>query len=256
MIRFGDCALDTDTHILYRDGESYELQSKVFEVLLYLLQHRDHIISQQELSQLWSDSQGFSNAVLESTMRRVRQSIGDSGRIQRYIRTFYGSGYRFVENVEEEVIEEAVPPFRSSKAEKDPRLKKKAKILVVDDDPSILDIVDSFVSPEGYEVITIDNGNDAINIASEENPDIIILDIGMPYVDGFRIFDELQNRNINSRIIVCSGLNPGVNYLKIDPFVESVKRWADDFLGKPFTKEEILTMIKSILLRGRRSPRL
>ena len=101
VYRFGECTLDTQRHRLQRAGQPVRLRSKAFQVLCYLLEHRDRTILKSELyAQVWPQS-FISEATLESTLRAVRQAIGDSGRAQQLIQTVYGYGYRFVAPVEE-----------------------------------------------------------------------------------------------------------------------------------------------------------
>jgi DNA-binding winged helix-turn-helix (wHTH) protein len=100
VYRFGACLLDTQQHRLQRAGQSMWLRSKVLQVLLYLLEHRDRTVLKQELcEQVWPQ-QFISDATLESTVRATRRAIGDSGRAQQIIRTVYGYGYRFIMPVE------------------------------------------------------------------------------------------------------------------------------------------------------------
>ncbi len=113
---FEGCVLDTQRYVLHRANQSTVLRPKVFQVLQHLIAHRDRVISKTELAeQLWAD-QFVSDAVLESTIRAVRQAIGDGGRKQRCIQTLRGHGYRFVADVEIEVgavavqQEEVLPP--------------------------------------------------------------------------------------------------------------------------------------------------
>ena len=101
IYRFGECLLDTQQHQLQRAGQSLWLRSKVLQVLLYLLEHRDRTVLKQELcEQVWPQ-QFISEATLESIVRAVLQAIGDSGRRQQLIQTVYGYGYRFSAAVEE-----------------------------------------------------------------------------------------------------------------------------------------------------------
>ena len=100
VYRFGDRLLDTQRHTLYRAGQPVRRRAKAFQVLLYLLEHRDRTVLKQELyEQVWPQ-QFISEATLESTVRAVRQAIGDSGRAQQLIQTVYGYGYRFIAAVE------------------------------------------------------------------------------------------------------------------------------------------------------------
>src|SRR5437867_4996021 len=96
LYRFADCALDTQLYTLQRAGQSTRLPPKVFEVLCYLIAHRDRVVSKQELcEQVW-EGLAISDATLESCLRAVRVTVGDSGQAQRIIQTQRGYGYRFV----------------------------------------------------------------------------------------------------------------------------------------------------------------
>src|SRR5262252_6965217 len=113
VYRFGDCELNTRLHVLHRAGQFVQLRPKAWHVLTHLLEHRDRVVTKQELCErVWSN-QFISDATLESTLRTVRQLLGDSGRTKRFIQTIYGSGYRFTAPVEIDPDNEAqamLPP--------------------------------------------------------------------------------------------------------------------------------------------------
>ena len=93
---FDNCELDTQRMALRRAGQTMPLRPKVFQVLFYLLTHRERVVDKQELcEQVWP-AQCISDATLESTLRAVRRAIGDSGKAQRIIQTLHGHGYRFI----------------------------------------------------------------------------------------------------------------------------------------------------------------
>src|SRR5262245_29921710 len=97
--RFADCALDTQLYTLERAGQRTRLAPKVFEVLCYLIEHHDRVVSKQELcEQVW-EGLAISDATLESCLRAVRLTVGDSGRAQRIMQTQGSYGYRFVADV-------------------------------------------------------------------------------------------------------------------------------------------------------------
>jgi TolB-like protein/DNA-binding winged helix-turn-helix (wHTH) protein len=101
IYRFGECALDTHLYSVQRGGLSIRLRPKVFRMCLYLLEHRDRVVSREELcAQMWP-GRFVSQATLEGVIRSVRQAVGDSGRAQGIILTLHGYGYRFVASVEE-----------------------------------------------------------------------------------------------------------------------------------------------------------
>jgi DNA-binding winged helix-turn-helix (wHTH) protein/predicted ATPase len=98
---FGDYALDTRHCELRRTGTLIKLRPKVFDVLLYLIVHRDRVIAQQELLEhLWPD-QFVGDATLKSCIKEARRAVGDTGQAQRCIQTLHSRGYRFVDAVEE-----------------------------------------------------------------------------------------------------------------------------------------------------------
>jgi DNA-binding winged helix-turn-helix (wHTH) protein/class 3 adenylate cyclase/tetratricopeptide (TPR) repeat protein len=97
---FADCILDTDRYTLERAGTTIPLRPKVFQVLRYLLDQRERVLSKDELgAQVWP-AQVISDAALAGCIKRARQAIGDTGRAQRLIQTRHGHGYRFVGTVE------------------------------------------------------------------------------------------------------------------------------------------------------------
>jgi DNA-binding winged helix-turn-helix (wHTH) protein len=98
---FGDYVLDTQRQELHHAGAPIKLRRKVFQVLVYLLAHRDRVVSKQELlAQLWPD-QFVGDETLTSCIKTLRQALGEQGRTPRFLRTLHGQGYRFVAAVEE-----------------------------------------------------------------------------------------------------------------------------------------------------------
>jgi class 3 adenylate cyclase/DNA-binding winged helix-turn-helix (wHTH) protein/predicted ATPase len=95
LYRFADCELDSERAILRRAHTALKLQRRVFEVLLYLLEHRGHMVSKDDLAaQVWQAA--ITNTTIDACIREVRRAVGDSGRAQRIIATRYGFGYEFV----------------------------------------------------------------------------------------------------------------------------------------------------------------
>src|SRR5262244_1990829 len=107
---FGEWTLDTQRAELSRAGRICQLRRKVFQALGYLLAHADRVVSKQELCERVWPQQFISDTALESTIKAVRQAIGDSGRGQRLIQTVYGQGYRFLAAV---TTVDSAPPARA-----------------------------------------------------------------------------------------------------------------------------------------------
>ena len=103
---FDDCTLDTQRYELRRGGVRLPLRRKVFQVLVYLIEQRDRVVSRDEvLAQVWPD-QYVGEETLTSCVKAVRRAVGDNGRAQRVIQTVHGHGLRFVA----EVIVTDAPP--------------------------------------------------------------------------------------------------------------------------------------------------
>jgi DNA-binding winged helix-turn-helix (wHTH) protein len=87
---FGDYVLDTQRHELHHAGAPIKLRRKVFQVLVYLLAHRDRVVSKQELlAQLWPD-QFVGEEALTSCIKTLRRALGERGRTARFLRTLHG----------------------------------------------------------------------------------------------------------------------------------------------------------------------
>jgi DNA-binding winged helix-turn-helix (wHTH) protein len=110
---FTDCELDTQRLTFRRAGHLRHLRPRAFAVLRYLVMHRDRVVDKQELyEQIWPE-QFISDATIESTLRAVRQAVGDSGKAQRLIQTFHRRGYRFVADVDERDEEQPAVRLRA-----------------------------------------------------------------------------------------------------------------------------------------------
>ena len=98
---FGEWELDTRLYELRHAGKLLKLEPKVFDVLLYLIQHRDRVVSSRDLMEHLWPGQFIGDAALVRCVVAARRAIGDSGRVQRCIQTLRNRGYRFVAAVEE-----------------------------------------------------------------------------------------------------------------------------------------------------------
>lgn len=98
---FDDFELDTNAYELRRAGSRRPLEPQAFDLLTYLVQHRDRLVSKDELIEhIWPD-RFISDAALTTRIMEVRKALGDSGRSQRYVQTVHGRGYRFIGDVQD-----------------------------------------------------------------------------------------------------------------------------------------------------------
>ena len=116
------------------------------------------------------------------------------------------------------------------------------KILVVDDEKPIVDILKYNLSKEGYDVLVAYDGDEAIKIALKEDPDLILLDIMLPKQDGFSVCKKLREK-ITSPIIMLTARGEEVDK------VLGLELGADDYITKPFSMRELMARVKSNLRR-------
>ena len=107
-VRFADCELSVERIELRRAGKIVDMEPQVFDVLAYLLRHRERVVPKTELlDQIWGN-RFVTESALSSRIKSARRAVGDTGRDQRIIKTIYGRGYRFVADVNDH------PAFRRS----------------------------------------------------------------------------------------------------------------------------------------------
>ncbi|MFT4755709.1 MAG: two-component system alkaline phosphatase synthesis response regulator PhoP [Vicingaceae bacterium] len=122
---------------------------------------------------------------------------------------------------------------------------KKEKILIVDDEADILEIVGYNLKKEGFDVFTAENGKKAIEIAIEVNPDLIILDVMMPEMDGMETCYQMRNIPALKDTLVTFLSARGEDYSQIAGFDAG----ADDYITKPVKPRVLVSKIKAILRR-------
>ncbi len=120
----------------------------------------------------------------------------------------------------------------------------KKKILVVDDEIDMLSVLAKRFSAEGYSVITVDNGEDALNLARLERPSLIILDVAMPQMDGGEVAEKLKEHSETRKIpvIFLTGLFSKSEEDKMGTVIGGNVTFA-----KPYDIEELLTTVKRLL---------
>ena len=125
----------------------------------------------------------------------------------------------------------------------------KAKILVVDDEPDALELIEYNLRGAGYQVFTAANGSQALELARRHLPDALVLDLMLPEVDGIEVCKTLR-RNPDTAEIPILMLTAKAD--EIDRVI-GLEVGADDYVTKPFSPRELVLRIKNILRRGRPS---
>lgn len=115
------------------------------------------------------------------------------------------------------------------------------QILIVDDQEDIRRSLAGILEDEGYQVLTADNGNEALEIACEEVPDLVLLDIWMPGLDGIQTLERLKNLLPDLTVVMMSG------HGTIETAVKATKLGAYDFVEKPFSLDKMLITITNAI---------
>ncbi|MCA9404935.1 MAG: response regulator [Candidatus Omnitrophica bacterium] len=117
------------------------------------------------------------------------------------------------------------------------------KILIVDDEPDIILVVKGRLTAAGYDVVTAEDGQDGLNKAKKESPDLIILDVMMPKMDGYKVCGLLKADNRYNKIpVLMLTARVEENDLQTSKDVG-----ADGYINKPFNHEEVLAKVKELL---------
>lgn len=120
-------------------------------------------------------------------------------------------------------------------------------ILVVDDEPRLAGLVRSYLEQEGYRVTTAANGREALHLARDLRPDLIVLDLMMPDLDGWE-FMRLHRRERNTPIIMLTARIDDVDK------VAGLEMGADDYITKPFSPRELVARVRAVLRRLEPAP--
>ncbi|MBI3493980.1 MAG: sigma-54-dependent Fis family transcriptional regulator, partial [Acidobacteria bacterium] len=121
----------------------------------------------------------------------------------------------------------------------------KSRILVIDDEAAIRDSLRMTLEYEGYECIGAATGQEGLALVERETPDLVLLDVKMPGMDGLEVLDRLRNMNETLPVVVVSG------HGSISTAVEATKKGAFDFIEKPFASERVLVSLRNALDQGR-----
>ena len=120
-----------------------------------------------------------------------------------------------------------------------------ARILVVDDEPNIAELVATALRYEGFEVETTDTGRGAVDAVRERSPELVVLDVMLPDVDGFAVQERLRRDGRRVPVLFLTARD------SVEDRVRGLTLGGDDYLTKPFSIEELVARVRAILRRIR-----
>jgi DNA-binding response OmpR family regulator len=122
----------------------------------------------------------------------------------------------------------------------------KARVLVVDDAPEFLELVSQLLRKEGYDVTTAIDGSSALSTAKEHDPDLVVLDLTLPDLDGMEVCRQLRSSS-SAYVLMLTARDDEIDR------VMGLKTGADDYVTKPFSPRELAARVEALLRRPRNS---
>jgi two-component system, OmpR family, alkaline phosphatase synthesis response regulator PhoP len=123
-----------------------------------------------------------------------------------------------------------------------------ARILVVDDEPHILDVVRSYLERDGYQVVVAADGDAALALARAARPDLLVLDVMLPGRSGFDILRALRGEGSDVAVVMLTARDDVIDR------VAGLELGADDYVVKPFEPRELVARVGAVLRRSERAP--
>ncbi|HKG91636.1 MAG TPA: response regulator transcription factor [Gemmatimonadaceae bacterium] len=124
------------------------------------------------------------------------------------------------------------------------RAERPASILVVEDRREVLDVLQRTLAASGYRVFTASDGESGLHTALDVQPDLIILDIGLPKQNGLEVARELRKRGFRTPVLMLTAR------VTVSDKVSGLEAGADDYLAKPFDYDELLARVRALLRRS------
>jgi len=119
-----------------------------------------------------------------------------------------------------------------------------ARLLVVDDEPNIVELLSASLRFAGFEVHTASNGTEALARAAAVDPDLVVLDVMMPGLDGFEVMRRMRQEGLNAPTLFLTARDA------VADRITGLTLGADDYVTKPFSLEEVVARIRAILRRA------
>lgn len=123
-----------------------------------------------------------------------------------------------------------------------------SSVLVIDDEPGITRFVQRALECDGFEVLTASNGSDGLRLALEKVPDLVVLDLAMPGVNGEAVLAAVMAQRPRQRVLVLSAMSD------VETRVRCIEQGAEDFLGKPFAVRELVARVRRRLAAEQAGP--
>ena len=256
VLRCGDLALDPAAGALRQGGRALRVTRKQFRILEYLMRRRGELVSQEDLLEhVWNmQANPFSNTV-RTHINALRRILGDTAAQPRYIETVVGMGYRFDAFEQRDAnltqILSASPYASSNHSPTDWRSTMEPqplpyahpdapKLLIVDDAPSITQLLVAYFHGAGLNALAAYDGRTAIELAQRARPDAIILDLGLPDMDGLDVCRQIRQQSAVPIVMLTKRSTEQDRQ-------QGLAAGASAYMTKPFDADELLATVRELL---------
>ena len=127
-------------------------------------------------------------------------------------------------------------------------MERKCTVLIVEDEKSIVDILRFNLQKEGFETMEAYDGQTGLNLALEKAPDVILLDLMLPAMNGFEVCKTIRDRGINTPVLILTAREAE------NDKIQGLDLGADDYITKPFSVRELMARVKANVRRAQRMP--
>jgi DNA-binding response OmpR family regulator len=254
VLRCGDLLLDPAAGTAELAGKPLRLPRKQFRILEYLLRHRGEIVSQEALLEhVWNaEANPFTN-VVRVHINALRRALGDTVAQSRFLRTVVGGGYcldDFGAGLTETLSPSAYAASDTSVLEQrrhpmDPRAWNERRadastLLVVDDAPDITQLLVVYFHQAGWNTLAAYDGRAALELAERAQPALIVLDLGLPDMDGLDVCRAIRQRSAVPVVMLTKRNTP-------EDRERGLAAGANAYVTKPFDADELQAIVRALL---------
>jgi DNA-binding response OmpR family regulator len=257
LLECGDLKLDPAAGCAWKADRRLSLSRKQLRILEYLMRRRGEVVSQEDLLEhVWNaETNPFTNTV-RVHINALRRALGDTASQPRYIMTVIGAGYRFDDFGQPPGLTGTLSPVSyapskqsdQSQSRSNPmttrtwqdQLTDAPKLLIVDDAPDITQLLMVYFHQAGFNTLAAYTGRAALELAQRISPDLIILDLGLPDMDGLEVCREIRNAS-NVPIVMLTKRNTEADRQ------QGLAAGANAYITKPFDAHELQATVRSLL---------
>jgi DNA-binding response OmpR family regulator len=256
VLECGELKLDLAAGCAWLSGCRLPLSRKQFRILEYLLRRRGEVVSQEDLLEhVWNaEANPFTNTV-RVHINALRRALGDTATHPRYIETVVGLGYRFDDfagggNLTETLSTKPYASSNTPEAETGrnamitrtwmEQLAEAPKLLIVDHAPDITQLLVVYFHQAGFNTLAAYDGRSALDLIRSAGPDLVILDLGLPEMDGLEVCREIRQSSA-MRIVMLTRRSSEAERQ------QGLAAGANAYITKPFDADELQVTVRSLL---------